>query len=215
MNARSVANLLILSFVICGAQASNATQRPLRKVQTFDGQVMRCENRTDTGRVGYRIKSQHGLIKNGNLEVTINLETLKCNEREGILGFEKSALEGRFVNSQNGFIEFSSLELVGYTPDFKVVKALPVNLDESEQSLTLVAPVSGFVGLLPRNLNALGERRVAMIAFLRGNARMGDARTGKVLEQALVPFGAYDVFLSESENTLAFASQLSGSLDPR
>ena len=73
---------------------------------------------------------------------------------------------------------------------------------------------SKFVGLYRRNAQANGGRKVSMITFLRGWANLGDARTGKVIETTLMPFGAYNVFLSEEDNTLAFAGQTAGSLDP-
>lgn len=195
---------MILSLIAPDAGANV----PIRSVKTFDGQIMTCNTRADSGRVAYRVSSQQGLIKSGNLEVTIEFETLKCVESAGILGFEKASLDTRVVNRLNGFVEFSTLELVGYTPDFKVMKVQALNLNSNEHRVTFVAPVNAYVGLLPRNANSNGGRRVAMLILLRGQANLGDARTGRVQDRTLVSFGAYSVFLSEQESTLAFASQL-------
>ena len=190
---------------ISSARAQQGASVPLQSLKTFDGQVMRCDNRADIGRMAYRIKSTTGLIKAGQLHVTLDFETLKCAERTGLLAFEKAGLAGRTVNPYGGFLEFSTLEMVGYTPDFKVVKSGSADLNETDHSVTLVAPVSGFVGLLPRNANGNGDRRVVMIAFLRGQASRGDARNGQVKDRSLIAFGAYNIVLSENEGTLTFA----------
>lgn len=214
MKASSLAIILALTSLVTAHNAEASAPVRVKALKTLDGQVMRCDHRADNGRVAYRITGQRGLIKAGNVEVTIEFETLKCVEQSGVLAFEKARLDGRLVNSLNGFIEFSNLELIAYTPDFNVVKAKGVQISGSQHSVTFVAPVDKFVGLYRRNANANGGRRVSMITFLRGWASLGDARTGKVIETTLTPFGAYNVFLSEEDNTLAFAGQLAGPLDP-
>ncbi len=203
--SKAFSSLALVSSFLWMSGAHGQSAIPLQSLKTFDGQVMRCDHRTDLGRLAYRIKSTAGLIKAGQLHVTIDFETLKCSERAGVLSFEKAALAGRVINPYGGFVEFSTLEMVGYTPDFKVVKSGSANLSETDHSVTLVAPVNGFVGLLPRNTNGNGDRRVVMIAFLRGQAAMGDAQTGQVKDRSLIAFGAYNVVLSENEGTLSFA----------
>lgn len=190
---------------LSNAVASNPTDVALQTVKTFDGQVMTCQHRYDAGRMAYRVKSAIGVIHAAQLEVTVNFETLKCVERGGIFGFEMAGLQGRLVNLMNGFIEFQSLEVVGYTPDFKVVEKRTAKLDISDQTVRFSAPVGKFAGLLPRNANANGARKVIMTVFLRGAANLGDARTGVVQSQETVAFGAYNLLLSESDGTLRFA----------
>jgi hypothetical protein len=190
---------------MAGAQPANGTDVALQSVKTFDGQAMTCQHRYDTGRMAYRVKSAAGVIRSGNLEVTVNFETLKCVEKAGIFGFENSGLAGRLVNPLNGFIEFQNLDLVGYTPDFKVVLQQKARLDIGDQSIQFVAPVGKFAGLLPRNANANGARKAVMQVFLRGVANLGDARTGVVQDHDTVAFGAYSLLLSEADGTLSFA----------
>ena len=185
--------------------ASTGFASPLREVKTGDGQVMRCENSADLGRVSYRVLSSSGLIKAGNVEVTIGFETLKCDQRQGVFGFLVQGLAGRNANAHGGFVEFSGLDLVGYTPDLAIVRSNAASLSNGSQQVTFVAPVSGFSGLLARNVNGNGDRRIVLTALLRGQASMGDANTGRVQTRAVVPFGTFGVVLSEANQTLRFA----------
>ncbi|CAN5467694.1 hypothetical protein BH10BDE1_BH10BDE1_25490 [soil metagenome] len=201
----------LISFVITSvtALAANSANSPtdvsLQSVKTFDGQAMSCQQRYDAGRMAYRVKSAAGVIRAGQLEVTVNFETLKCVERAGVLGFENAGLAGRLANPLGGFIEFQNIDLVGYTPDFKVVLKRPASLLIGDQTVQFVAPVGKFAGLLPRNANSNGGRKVVMIVFLGGVANLGVAKTGQVLDHDTVAFGAYNLLLSEAEGTLTFA----------
>jgi hypothetical protein len=204
ITALSLLSLFALPAVVAAAP-KNPTDVALQAVKTFDGQAMTCQHRYDTGRMAYRVKSVSGLIRAAQLEVTVKFETLKCVERTGMFEFETAGLEGRLVNPLNGFIEFQTLELVGYTPDFKVVQKQSAKLDIGEQSVQFSAPVGAFAGLLPRNANANGARKAVMTVFLRGTANLGDARTGQVQDRDTVAFGAYNLLMSEAAGTLSFA----------
>ena len=188
--------------------ASTVSAAPLREVKTNDGQVMRCENSGDMGRMSYRILSSSGLIKAGNVEITVGFETLKCDQRQGVFGFTVQGLSGRNSNAHGGFVEFSGLDLVGYTPDLAIVRSNAASLTDGSQTVTFVAPVTGFSGLLSRNVSGNGDRRIVLTALLRGQASMGDAKTGRVQTRAVVPFGTFGIVLSELNQTLRFAEPI-------
>lgn len=212
---RKFLGLVSLFLVFAGASAHAAvgvSQASNREIKTFDGQVMRCESRNDQGRMGFQVTSIQGEIRPPNLEVQLNLVTMKCVDRAGIFRFEPSALGARVPNSRDGFVEFSNLELVAYSPDLKVVRSLPVDLRSSNHRLILVAPASGFAGLLPRNANGNGERQVILMAMLRGQALMGQASTGKVMHRAQAALGTFGLKLSESAGTLRIGGRRLGNV---
>lgn len=212
VSVSKVQSVLALGVLIVTAlAASTGSAAPLNEVKTGDGQVMRCENSADLGRVSYRVLSASGLIKAGHVEVTIGFETLKCDRRQGVFGFVVQGLSGRNANAHGGFVEFSGLDLVGYTPDLAIVRSNAVSLTSGSQQVTFVAPVSGFSGLLSRNVNGNRDRRVVLTALLRGQASMGDIKTGRVQTRAVVPFGTFGVVLSEANQTLRFAEPASES----
>lgn len=188
--------------------ASLAMASAEQLVATADGQVMSCMVSQDVGRMAYRVKSVGGVIKAGNVEVSVQFETLKCGEKSGVYAFEASGLAGRSVNSLGGFVEFSNLELVAYTPDLKAMKTQAASLLIGGQSATFVIPVASFVGLLQRNVNGVGDRRVTLTALLRGQAMLGEAKSGKVQERTVVNFGTYNVVLSEAAGNLTFAQDI-------
>ncbi|MDX9731807.1 MAG: hypothetical protein RBT63_08565, partial [Bdellovibrionales bacterium] len=133
----------LLQAVSAQAQSvpQSVSQRPLplQTVLTFDGQVMNCQERADIGRVAYQMTSANGVIRSGNVEINLEFVTLKCDEHAGgIIGFRLAPFVGRIVNALGGFIEFSSLEMVGYTPDFKVVRSHAVSTTSSKHAITLV-----------------------------------------------------------------------------
>ena len=153
-----LSSLFLLGAASLSSAVAIAKSSALQEIKTFDGQVMRCESREDLGRMGYQVSSILGEIRPPNLEVRMNIVTLKCADREGIYRFEPASLGARVPNSRDGFVEFSSLELVAYTPDLKVLRSLPIDLRSSSHSLIVQAPASGFAGLLPRNANGNGSR---------------------------------------------------------
>lgn len=211
------ASLVLSSFLLfgvtcLGSLSSEAKSSVLQEIKTFDSQVMRCESREDLGRMGYQVTSVLGGIRPPNLEVKLNIVTLKCADRAGIYRFEPAALGARVPNSRDGFVEFSSLELVAYTPDLKVLRSLPIDLRSSVHTLTLQAPASGFAGLLPRNANGNGERQVVLMAMVRGQALMGQASTGKVMHRAQAALGTYGLKLSESAGTLRIGGRRLGNV---
>ncbi len=196
--------LNLFSIVLTSQMAHGATAASGygREIKTFDGQVMRCESREDLGRMGYQVTSIVGGIRPPNLEVQLSIVTLKCADRAGIFRFEPAALGASVPNARDGFVEFTSLELVAYTPDLKVVRSLPIDLRSSKHQMTIQAPASGFAGLLPRNANGNGERQVVIMALLRGQALMGQVSSGKVMHRAQAALGTYGLKLSESAGTL-------------
>ena len=196
---------VLMGAVLLGMGAAEASLG-VKALKTFDGQVMRCESRGDQGRIGYRIVGTQGVLKANNLEVTVDLETLKCVESStGQLSFSPQALNGRNVNLLGGFIEFKNLEFVVYTPDFQSVNVAAVNLGQSSTSMIVTIPASKVPGLLSRNAQASGESRAVLMGFLRGQADMGDARNGRILDRSVVPFGSYNFLLSDKIGNLTVA----------
>jgi hypothetical protein len=174
-------------------------------VITFDGHVTECRHPYDVGKMVYRVTSANGIVRASQLEVTVNLETLKCVAGGGRILFEKSGLAGRIENLLNGYVELKALEITGYTPDFKFVQKHPMRLDVAHQSVQFVAPLEKIAGLPPRSSKAKGARTVIMTVFLDALAEFGDVRTAKGTEVDSIAFGAYNLLLSESKGTLTFA----------
>jgi hypothetical protein len=200
-----IGKLIVMSTAMLSLGAAEATVG-LKALKTFDGQVIRCENRGDQGRIGYRIVGTQGVLKANNLEVTVDVETLKCVENSaGQLTFSPQSLSGRNVNLLGGFIEFKNLEFVIYTPDFQSVNVATVSLGQSSTSMLVTIPASKVPGLLSRNSQANGESRAVLMGFLRGQADLGDARTGEVMDRSLVPFGSYNFLLSDKIGNLTIA----------
>ncbi len=200
-----IGKLIVMSTAMLSLGAAEATVG-LKALKTFDGQVIRCENRGDQGRIGYRIVGTQGVLKANNLEVTVDVETLKCVENSaGQLTFSPQSLSGRNVNLLGGFIEFKNLEFVIYTPDFQSVNVVTVSLGQSSTSMLVTIPASKVPGLLSRNSQANGESRAVLMGFLRGQADLGDARTGEVMDRSLVPFGSYNFLLSDKIGNLTIA----------
>lgn len=169
---------------------------------TNDGQAMTCASRADIGRPGYRVEGAQGIVRDGKVEIEVRLETMKCIERAGVFSFERTSLEGRQANSKNGFIEFANLELVGYTPDLRFMKAEKLNISQGLQVATFTVPAAQVAGLLPRNKAVFNDSRAAFNIVLRGQASLGDATTGRVMEQSVVPFGATSLLFSTQAGTL-------------
>lgn len=207
-----LSSLFLFGLTFLSSIPSDAKSSMLQEIKTFDGQVMRCESRADLGRMGYQVTSVLGGIRPPNLEVKLNIVTLKCADRAGIFRFEPAALGARVPNSRDGFVEFSSLELVAYTPDLKVLRSLPMDLRSSSHSLVVQAPASGFAGLLPRNANGNGERQVVIMTMVRGQALMGQTSTGKVMHRAQAALGTYGLKLSESAGTLRIGGRRFGNV---
>jgi hypothetical protein len=207
-----LSSLFLFGVTALSSAVSIANSSALQEIKTFDGQVMRCESREDLGRMGYQVSSILGEIRPPNLEVKLNILTLKCADRAGIYRFEPASLGARVPNSRDGFVEFSSLELVAYTPDLKVLRSLPIDLRSSSHSFVVQAPASGFAGLLPRNANGNGERQVVFMAMVRGQALMGQASTGKVMHRAQAALGTYGLKLSESAGTLRIGGRRLGNV---
>lgn len=202
---KSMLNVLSV-LAVSAFVTANAGAQAIQNLKTFDGQSVNCERSLDDGRIGYRMLSTNGVIREGNVEIKIDLETMKCSaDATGVFSFRPEGLGGRHVNANGGFLEFTNLEVVGYTPDLSVVKAQPVDLGVGAHSVTLVAPVKSFTGLYARNAYAAKDRRIVMMVVLRGQASLGNAATGKVLDRSSVPFGTYTTTLSEKEGSLTFA----------
>jgi hypothetical protein len=200
-----IGKLIVMSTSMLSLGAAEATVG-LKALKTFDGQVVRCESRGDQGRIGYRIAGTQGVLKANNLEVTVDVETLKCVENSaGQMTFSAQPLRGRNVNLLGGFIEFKNLEFVVYTPDFRSVNVAPVSLVQSATSMLVTIPSAKVPGLLSRNSQANGESRAVLMGFLRGQADMGDARTGEILDRSVVPFGSYNFLLSDKIGNLTIA----------
>ncbi|HRK07144.1 MAG TPA: hypothetical protein PLZ57_05195 [Pseudobdellovibrionaceae bacterium] len=200
-----IGKLIVMSTAMLSLGTADATVG-LKALKTFDGQVMRCENRGDQGRIGYRIVGTQGVLKANNLEVSVDVETLKCVENSaGQMTFSPQPLSGRNVNLLGGFIEFKNLEFVVYTPDFQSVNVAPVSLGQSATSMLVTIPAAKVPGLLSRNSQANGESRAVLMGFLRGQADMGDARTGEILDRSVVPFGSYNFLLSDKIGNLTIA----------
>lgn len=182
-----------------------ARPRGLQVIVSSDGNVLTCMSSADAGRVGYRTTSVSGLIRDGKVEVEVGIETLVCQERSGVFGFERGPLEGRRTNSKGGFLEFTNLEVFGYTPDLRFQKNEAISLSQSAQTVKFVVPVASVTGLLDRNMLATRDMRVVMLVGLRGRAQMGDANTGQVQQNEVVPFGVTSVTLSSQLGTLKVA----------
>lgn len=171
-------------------------------IQSFEGQVMRCSTRADLGRMAYQVKSMRASLRPPNLEIEADIQTLKCRERGGILRFEPSGLGGRSANRNGGFIEFTALELVGYTPDLKVFRSHALDMKVSQHRVKFSAPAGSFAGLLPRNMTSNGERQVVFMTMLRGQANLGELATGQVIERSQESLGAYGFRMTESSGQL-------------
>lgn len=221
VNTNRVAFLgLIISICTSISPAANATTRSrcfappiakgsgaLQMVRTFDGQSKSCVSAFDLGQVAYRRTCQSGVIEAGNVDITMDFETLKCAEKAGVFAFEKSALDGRHINRFQGFLEFTGLDMVAYTADLKVNQAKAVSLKDGDHSVTFSIPAASLVGLLPRNVKANDDYSVVVVIFLRGFIQLGDARTGTVKERNILGLGSYMVTLSKKDETLAFANE--------
>jgi hypothetical protein len=171
-------------------------------IQSFEGQVMRCSSRADVGRMAYQVKSMRASLRPPNLEIEADIQTLKCRERGGVLRFEQSGLGGRSASRNGGFIEFTGLELVGFTPDLKVFRSQALDMKASQHRLKLSAPAGSFVGLLPRNTTISGDRQVVFMTMLRGQANLGELASGQIVERSQETLGTYGFRMTESSGHL-------------
>ncbi len=171
-------------------------------IRSFEGQIMRCATRADLGRMAYTVKAIKASVRPPNLEIEADVQTLKCRERAGVMRFEPSALGGRVANRNGGFIEFTGIELVGYTPDLRVFRSQPLDLKSSGHRVKFLAPAGGFAGLLPRNLETNGDRQVVFMTMLRGQANLGELATGQVFERSQESLGTFGFRMTESAGQL-------------
>ncbi len=174
----------------------------VERVKAFDGRLARCEGKYDEGGVAYTLRNPIGTIRGAEFEVTVEIETFACVEKQGAMVFQAVPLLGRFVNALGGYVQFKNLEFVVYTPDFSVI--VPVALDQNlaKQNSTARAPVSVLKSLSAEAIASAGESRVFLFGFIRGIAETGDATTGKVFDSGLRGFGEFNFLLSESNGRL-------------
>lgn len=185
------------TFASSGSSASG-----VQSLRTFDGQTLSCMEGGDIGRVGYRVTSTMGNLRRDGVDVTVALETMRCVNVRGVLSFEKSPLKGRLVNPMGGFVEFSTLEFVSYTPNLKVIRNKALSLSNADHMVTFSIPLSEIPGILPRNVRANGEMKVVLSGFLRGEATLGDAVTGRAQRRLNLDFGPHAMILAPSLGTL-------------
>lgn len=201
---RIVLPLLFLVPLFSAPSHSAAASTAATTVRSFEGQVLRCAQKSDLGRMAYEVRSLRATVRPPNLMMEIDgtLQTLKCRQHGHRFRFEPANLTGRVTNASGGFIEFNDLEFVGYTPDLRVFRAQKLDLRASLHRVKLSVPASGFAGLLPRNLSDDGDRQIALMTMLRGRVSLGDAPTGKVLARTVETLGAYAFRLKESTGHL-------------
>lgn len=184
-------------------------------ISSFDGQVMRCQQAGDLGRMAYQVTGLRASLLIPKIEVEADIETLKCQKLSGVYRFVPAPLNQRTINVNGGFIEFQNLELVSYTPDLKVRKFNKLDIHLTKQKVKFLAPARDFVGLLPRNWLADGSRSISLMMMVRGNARIGDAQNSNrtvgqyasnsnILEESL---GAHAFRLSERSGNLVLKSR--------
>ncbi|MBK7890276.1 MAG: hypothetical protein IPJ84_05325 [Bdellovibrionales bacterium] len=181
---------------------AQAQDTPIEVIKTFDGRVMRCEEKVDVGTVAYALRSPTGTIKGDQFEVAVELETYACVEKQGAMVLEAMPLTGRFVNVLGGYVEFKNLEFVVYSPDFKVVQPVALDQKASKQNAVVSVPVAALDSLSAEAVARAGERKVVLIGFMRGIAETGDTKTGKVFDSGLLGFGEFNFLLSETKGTL-------------
>lgn len=195
---RNLAVQLSVMMMAASAWGGDAVQA----LRTSDGQAFLCAEAADRGRLGYRIVTSEGVVRGTAVEVSMQIETLRCDPSTGVLGFQPRPLAGRNGNALGGFVGFSSLEFVAYTPNLKVVRSASIASSESQHRLTFSIPLAEVPGVLPRNVRANGEAQVIFTTLLRGAAQLGDTATGRVLHQRQTDIGTFEVVLSRSNRNL-------------
>lgn len=200
-----LAGVLLTSHLVNLAAASGSASGLSAEagvIRSFEGQIMRCSTRADVGRMAYAVKAIKASVRPPNLEIDADIQTLKCRERAGVMRFEPSGLGGRVANRSGGFIEFTGLELVGYTPDLRVFRSHSLDMKSSRHRVKFLAPAGGFAGLLPRNQEANGDRQIVFMTMLRGQANLGEMATGQVFERSQESLGTFGFRMTESAGQL-------------
>lgn len=193
---------VVAAAVFIASPLAQAQDTPVEVVKTFDGRVMRCEEKVDIGAVAYSLRNPTGTIKGDQFEVAVELETYACVEKHGAMVLEATPLVGRFVNVLGGYVEFKNLEFVVYSPDFKAVQSVALVQNVAKQNVVVSVPVAALDSLSAEAVARAGERKVVLIGFMRGIAETGDSKTGTVFDSGLLGFGEFNFLLSETKGTL-------------